>query len=480
MKPRPPIPPGPYLVLGLARSGVAAARVLRARGQEVIGVDAGAPPAAGELARAGVELHLNDDGVAQLDRVGTVVKSPGVPAQAPAVLAARARGLAVLGELELAWRLLVNEFIAVTGTNGKTTTVELVGHIHREAGLAVVVAGNVGLALSGLVGEVPEHATIVCEASSFQLEDTLAFAPEAAVLLNITPDHLDRHGTIEAYRAAKLQAFAHQGAADIAVLPARPGADGPLPSELWPTPKGRLVRFGSGPEADCALREGRLWWGEQPLLAAAELRLRGVHNVENALAAAAVCLARGIDLAAVRSGLRSFAGVAHRLEEVARRGGVLFVNDSKATNVASTLVALAAFDTADAAASTEGSPAVASDGARVHPNSDGARVHLILGGQGKGQDFEPLRAAVRRGCRAVYLIGEASPAIARALEGEDASGAGVPLRDCRDLERALAAAVAAATPGEVVLLSPAGASFDQFADYEDRGESFRTLVARLG
>jgi UDP-N-acetylmuramoylalanine--D-glutamate ligase len=203
VRPRPPIPPGPYLIVGLARSGAAAARALRERGERVIGVDVGAPDGAQQLAAQGVQLHLRNDGLAQLEQVRAVVKSPGVAAQVPVVTEARARGIPVLGELELAWRLLANEFIAVTGTNGKTTTVELIGHIHREAGLPVAVAGNVGAALSGLVGKLEERATVVCETSSFQLEDVLAFAPEAAMLLNITPDHLDRHRTIEAYREAK-------------------------------------------------------------------------------------------------------------------------------------------------------------------------------------------------------------------------------------------------------------------------------------
>ncbi|HTC59566.1 MAG TPA: Mur ligase family protein, partial [Solirubrobacteraceae bacterium] len=210
MKPRPDLPPGPYLIVGLARSGVAAALALRARGEEVLGVDAGVPDGLEVLAGAGVDLHLREQGVTLLERVNTVVKSPGVPAQAPAIAQARSRGMFVVGELELAWRLLPNEFIAVTGTNGKTTTVELVGHVHREAGLAVAVAGNVGAALSGLDGRIDERVTIVCEASSFQLEDTLAFAPEAALLLNLTPDHLDRHGTLDAYLAAKLEIFARQ------------------------------------------------------------------------------------------------------------------------------------------------------------------------------------------------------------------------------------------------------------------------------
>jgi UDP-N-acetylmuramoylalanine--D-glutamate ligase len=464
--------------VGLARSGVAAARVLRDRRERVIGVDAGAPAWAGEglssvgerlssagdplsraseapsrvdgapfgvdeLAALGVEVHLHADGVAQIDRARAVIKSPGVPAQAPVIAAARARGVPVLGELELAWRLLANEFIAVTGTNGKTTTVEWIGHIHREAGLPVAVAGNVGAALSGLVGGIDEHTVVVCETSSFQLEDTLAFAPEAAVLLNITPDHLDRHGTIDAYREAKLQIFARQHERDVAVIP--------LALAQMPFGGGaQRVRFGEDgeAEAECALREGRLWWQGQPLLAVDELRLRGAHNVQNAMAAAAVCLARGVDPDAVRTGLRSFAGVPHRLQEVARHEGVLYVNDSKATNVASTLVALRAF-----------------------PDLG---VHLILGGQGKGQDFAALRDAVSAGCRAVYLIGEDAPEIAAAF-----ADAEVPLHECGDLEGAFAAASSAAVSGEIVLLSPACASFDQFSDYEARGERFAALVSGI-
>jgi len=422
LKPRPPLPPGPFLIVGLARSGVAAALALRARGEEVIGVDSGSPAALGALREAGVELRLQTDGLAELERVRTIVKSPGVPAQAPLVAQARAQGMPVLGELELAWRLLPNELIAVTGTNGKTTTTELIGHIHREAGLPVAVAGNVGTALSSLIGRVKSQATIVCEASSFQLEDTVAFAPEAAVLLNIAPDHLNRHGTMQAYTAAKLEIFARQSAEDLAVLPVD------LPSE-GVGGEARRVRFDAG----------------EPMLAPGELRMPGVHNLHNAMAAAAVCLARGMDADAVRAGLRSFVGVPHRLEEVARREGVLYVNDSKATNVASTLVALRAFP--------------------------GGGIHLILGGQGKGQDFAPLRAAVEQSCRAVYLIGEDAPLIAAALVGAD-----VPLHRCETLEQALRAARAHAVAGEVVLLSPGCASFDQFADFEARGERFRALV----
>src|SRR5215213_7253270 len=209
--PRPPLPSGPYLVVGLARSGVAAALALRERGAEVMGVDSGRVPgeAAQRLAAAGVAVHAQATGVELLDRAGSVIKSPGVPQQAPVVAAARERGIPVLGEFETGWRLLGgHEFIAVTGSNGKTTTVELIGHLHHEAGLPVKVAGNVGTALSSLPGTLAPETTLVAEASSFQLEDTEAFAPEAAVLLNLAEDHLDRHGTFEAYRTAKLKVFA--------------------------------------------------------------------------------------------------------------------------------------------------------------------------------------------------------------------------------------------------------------------------------
>ena len=433
MKPRPPLPGGPYLVVGLARSGVAAALALRARGEEVVGVDSGRPDV-GRLTAAGVEVHLDTPGGGLVDRARTLIKSPGVPAQAPAIVAARERGITMIGELELAWRLIPNTFIAVTGTNGKTTTTELLGHIHREAGLPYAVAGNVGTALASLVGAVAPDAVVVAECSSFQLEDTEAFAPEAAVLLNVEEDHLDRHGTFAAYREAKLRAFAHQGHDDLAVAP--PDLVGLLP--------GAAQRVVVG--EDVAVRDGALAWRGERLLGLDELALRGPHNAQNAMAAAAVCLARGVDPDAVRAGLRTFPGVPHRLEEVAREDGVLYVNDSKATNVASTLVALRSFE---------------------------APIHLIAGGRAKGSGFEALRAPVAERCAAVYLIGEAADALDAAL-----AGAGVPVRRCGDLEHAVQDARAAAQPGDVVLLSPACTSYDQYPDYEARGARFRSLVMR--
>jgi UDP-N-acetylmuramoylalanine--D-glutamate ligase len=435
---RPPLPGGPYLVVGLARSGVAAALALRARGEEVVGVDAGAPDV-GRLAREGVEVHLDDSGVQLLDRVATLVKSPGVPHSAAVVEAARARGLTLVGELELAWRLLPNDFIAVTGTNGKTTTTELIGHIHREAGLPVAVAGNVGTPVSSLVGSLDAAATVVCEASSFQLEDTTAFAPAAAVLLNITADHLDRHGSLVAYREAKLNAFRRQSPEAVAVAP----ADVAVPGSA------RRVPFGIGGEL--SLDGEMLTWRGEPLLASGEIRLPGTHNRENAMAAAAVCLAREVDPEAVRAGLRSFRGVAHRLEPIAERDGVAYVNDSKATNVDSTLVAL-----------------------RSYPADPRPRVHLILGGRTKAQDFTPLAPLVAERCAAVHLIGEGAGEIAAALAPAD-----VPMIFSETMERAVAGARAAARPGDVVLLSPACASFDQYPDFEARGDRFRALVEAL-
>jgi UDP-N-acetylmuramoylalanine--D-glutamate ligase len=444
MKPRPPLPPGPYLVVGLARSGEAAALALRARGEEVIGCDAGADErlreVAGRLQRAGVEIHLDASGDALAARAGTLVKSPGVPQDAPAVKAARAAGVPVLGELELGWRLLDNELVAVTGTNGKTTTTEWIGHIHREAGAPVAVAGNVGTALSSLIGAVDPRATIVCEASSFQLEDTDYFSPEAAALLNLAPDHLDRHGSYEAYVAAKLRIFVNQGNDDVAVIPDDLGIEDVGGCA-------RQVLFGRGAAAEVADRAGELWWVDQPLLATEELSLPGAHNVDNAMAAAAVCLARGIDPDAVATGLKSFAGVAHRLELIRTAGGVAYVNDSKATNVASTIVALSSY-----------------------PRG----VRLIAGGRGKQQDFTPLAPLVAERCVAVYLIGEAAAEIDRAI-----SATGVRIELVGDLECAVASASAAANSGDVVLLSPACASYDQYRDFEARGDHFRALVEAL-
>jgi UDP-N-acetylmuramoylalanine--D-glutamate ligase len=418
------------VVVGLARSGVAAALALRARGEEVIGCDAGTgedpilAEAAERLSAAGVEVHLDASGDVLAARAGTLIKSPGVPQGEATVVAARRRGIPVLGELELGWRLLPRPFLAVTGTNGKTTTTEWIGHIHREAGRPVQVVGNVGTAVSSLIGEdIDPASTIVCEASSFQLEDTEAFAPEGAVLLNLSEDHLDRHGSYQDYVAAKLRIFAHQGPEDVAVLPA--GLDVEIGGQA------RQVRYGSGPELEL---------GDQ-------IALPGEHNRQNGLAAAALCLARGLPPEAVARGLSTFQGVSHRLELVRTLDGVDWINDSKATNVGSTIVALRALP---------------------------AGVHLIAGGRGKGQDFSPLAPVVAESCRAVYLIGEAAPELERDLRAAE-----VPLRQVGDLAAAVESARAAGRRGETVLLSPACASYDQYRHFEQRGDHFRSLVEAL-
>jgi len=385
--------------------------MLRAHG-EVVGVDSGTPEVPDDI-----DARLGVDGVELLEDVACVVKSPGVPNEAPVIAAARKRGLLVLGELELAWRLLPNRLVAVTGTNGKTTTTELLGAIWREAGLPVALAGNVGTPLSSLVGEVEEEATIVCEVSSFQAEDSEALAPDTALLLNLTEDHLDRHGSFEAYREAKLRLFRNQTPEQVAVVP--PGVEVPG--------TGRRVEFGELP------------------LPAEEIRLRGAHNLENAMGASAAAIASGAPADAAAAALRSFAGVPHRLEEVGSVNGVLYVNDSKATNVSSAVRGIEAFD---------------------------GGVHVILGGSLKGGGFEGLRGALSSRAVAAYLIGEAAERLAADLDGT------VPLRRSGDLATAVGEASAAAGPGEVVLLSPACASFDQFRDYEERGAAFRSLIPR--
>jgi UDP-N-acetylmuramoylalanine--D-glutamate ligase len=364
------------------------------------------------------------------------------------IAAALERGIDVVGEMELAWRAVPNRFVAVTGTNGKTTTVELLGHLYRTAGEPVAVAGNVGTPLSALAGEVEADATVVCEASSFQLEDTTAFAPECAVFLNLAPDHLDRHADLDAYLDAKLRIFANQGNDDIAIY----NADDPALVGVDLGGCARRISFchGAGPDCEVSLSEETIFYDGEPLLAVGELGLLGEHNVANAMAAAAAALSIGLDREAVREGLRSFAGVPHRLEQVAEIGGVRFVNDSKATNVASATVGIRAFE---------------------------GGVHAILGGSEKGEDFSPLAGPVREHCAACYLAGASAERLAEKLAPvvED----GVELHRCANLSDAVRRAAAAARPGEVVLLSPACASFDAFRDFEERGDRFRQIVESL-
>jgi len=387
------------LVYGTARSGEAARERLEERGDEVLVVD---------------RALGNEDDLALLDGVRLVVKSPGVPGERPLVRAARERGIPVWSEVELGYRLLApggTRLIGVTGTNGKTTTAELLGAIFRADGRDVAVAGNVGTPLTS----VREVDWVVCELSSFQLEDVHELACDVAVLVNLEPDHLDRHGSFEAYRAAKLRIFERARAA---VVPRGFELDNSYRSIT-------VIQFETG----------------DPL--PAEPLLRGAHNRENAAAATAAARAAGIGDEAIAKALRTFPGVPHRLELVAEGGGIRFVNDSKATNVAAARRALDAY--------------------AEEP------VHLILGGSLKGEDFAPLAAAIGPRVRSIHLVGEAAAELGRAVDGHDD----------RTLDRAVAHAAELARPGDVVLLSPACASYDQFDNFEQRGEAFRRLAREL-
>jgi UDP-N-acetylmuramoylalanine--D-glutamate ligase len=405
------------LVIGVARSGRAAIEALAAQGAEVVAYDRSNDVEVDGLT-ADIRLGAWEDGV--LDGVDVVVKSPGVPESSEPIVAARRRNVQVISEIELGARLLENPIIGITGTNGKTTTTALIGAMFDAAGAPAEVAGNIGRPLTSLVGRTSPETWVVCELSSFQLEDVEALHCRIAVLLNLEPDHLDRHGSFEEYRDAKLRIFERQEAADLAIVPRGFGA---VPGVA------RRVEFGGGDELP------------------AEPLIPGAHNRENAAAATAAARAAGIPDAAIAEALRTFPGVEHRIEEVATIAGVRYVNDSKATNVAAALRALASFP--------------------------GARKLVILGGRGKAEPYEPLAAAFAPGDRA-YLIGEATEAMAAALEDS-----GVAFERSGDLAVAVSSAAAAAREGDVVLLSPACASFDQFRDYEVRGQEFGKLVQKL-
>jgi UDP-N-acetylmuramoylalanine--D-glutamate ligase len=387
----------------------------------VVGVDRREEVDAGRLREAGVEVVLGADDPELLDGVDLLVKSPGVPPVAPLAAAARERGVTVWSEVELGFRLLANPILGVTGTNGKTTTSELLGDIFRAAGKDVAVAGNVGRPLTGLDGALGEGAWIVCELSSFQLEDVGTFRPHIAILLNLAPDHLDRHGTFEDYRVAKLRIFENQTAEDVAVVPR---GFGTIPGEA------RRIEFSLEDELP------------------AEPSIPGEHNRENAAAATAAARAAGIADDVIAAALSAFAGVPHRLELVREVAGVRFVNDSKATN-----------------------PEAAERALSAYPPG----IRLILGGSRKGIPFARLaKRAAASGVAQAYLIGDSADEIAEALAAE-----GVRFTYSRDLPTAVKDAFRDADPGEVVLLSPACASYDQFRDFEERGKRFRELVEAL-
>jgi len=440
-------------VVGLARSGVAAARLLQAAGARVSASDTKPLSALGDeargLARLGIHLIGDDTAGAGVAGADLVVVSPGVSIDSAQLAPARQAGATIIGEIELAWRALEADTIAITGTNGKTTTTALTGALLAEQHRPVLVAGNIGTPLAGQARTFPPDGIVVCEVSSFQLETIETFQPRVAVVLNVTPDHLDRHGTFEAYLDAKARIFANQTPADCAVLnaddaPTRTLGDRTRADVLWfsrtlPQDHGVFVRDGW----IVAKLNGHV----EMICPLSDIFLRGQHNVENVLAATACALWTGLAPEAIRRGIARFRGVPHRIEFVRDLHGVHYYNDSKGTNVASTVKALESFSES---------------------------IVLIAGGVGKGQDFGPLAEAARGRVRQAVVLGQDASKIAAPLER-----AGIAVRHAVSIEAALHTARDAAAPGDVVLLSPACASFDMFDNFEHRGDIFRGLVQAL-
>jgi UDP-N-acetylmuramoylalanine--D-glutamate ligase len=439
-------------VVGLARSGVAACRLLAALGARVTGTDTRAadalPPEVRALGAEGVRLAVGGHPAQAFEAAELVVVSPGVPAGHPVLADCRTRGVPVLGEVELAYRTMTAEFVAITGTNGKTTTTALTGALLAESGRPVLVGGNIGRPLSAEALDFPADGWVVAEVSSFQLETTDAFRPRVAAVLNVTPDHLDRHGTLAAYAEAKARIFRAQGPRDWAVL----NADDPGAAALAPRVRARLLWFSRRePVTQGAwVRDGwvmlRLDAGDQPVCPVGDVFLRGAHNLENVLAATACAGALGVTPERLRAAVRAFRAVPHRIEWIRERAGVAYYNDSKGTNVDATLKALAAFD---------------------------EPIVLIAGGRDKGQRFEALAAAARGRVKAAIVIGEGRATLGPALRGV------TRVEEAASMSEAVGRAAALAVPGDVVLLSPACASFDLFRDYEHRGAVFAEEVRAL-
>ncbi|MGO8756947.1 MAG: UDP-N-acetylmuramoyl-L-alanine--D-glutamate ligase [Terracidiphilus sp.] len=442
------------LVVGLGKSGLAAALFLRHQGAQVTVSDIRSAESLAKeipaLLDEGIMVEAGGHGLLTFRRQDLIVVSPGVPLETPELVQAKNFGRPVIGELELAARFLKGKVVAITGSNGKTTTTTLAGEMLKEAGFRTLVAGNIGVAVVGLVEDSADDTWSVLEVSSFQLESTVEFHPAISVILNITPDHLDRHGTFENYARAKERIFANQGASDSVVLNAENAraADAaerskapvswfstkhPVEQGAW-VEKGNVV-YRSAPEA-----------AVETILPLAGIPLKGEHNVENVLAAACAARLAGAPAAAIARAIEKFSAVEHRLEYVATINGVEYYNDSKATNVDATEKAVLAF---------------------------GGGIHLILGGKDKGAPYTPLAPLVRARARAVYTIGAAAAKIESQLRGT------APIQSCETLAKAVSAAAAAAQPGDVVLLAPACASFDQFENYEQRGKVFKQLVAEL-
>lgn len=434
-------------VYGLGASGRAAIRLLVARRVEVLGVDdrdlvEEARREIGSL--SGVEIQAG--GIAEDLPAGIdgVVVSPGIPPDRPLLKAARRRGLPVIGEVELAFPFLDGPVVAITGSNGKSTTTALTGALLRACGYPVEVCGNIGVPLADRV-DGPSGRTFVVELSSFQLETVVTFRPHAAALLNLSPDHLDRYEGMDAYRDAKAAIFARQNPDDVAVL----NADDPWLRDLEVRAR-RRVFSRRGPVADgCFVAGDRVvevspGASEVELFHCDEVPLAGLHNLENAMAAALLARAIGAELDGLKRGLKTFRGLPHRMEWVAERSGVSFIDDSKGTNIGATTRSLEGF-----------------------PDRS---VHLILGGRNKGAALEDLAGIVGRKACAVYLIGESADEFDRVLRKV------VTVHRSGDMKTAVREATAAARPGEAVVLSPACASFDQYRDFNQRGDHFQQLV----
>lgn len=444
------------LVIGMARSGIAAARLLlKAGALPVLNDSRGAEKledTLAELRALGCPLRLGEDPVPLLREADAVVISPGVPIQAPAVKEAEALGLPLVGELELAFQLARGEMVAVTGTNGKTTTVTLLGEIFKNAGKVTHVVGNIGYpyALAALESR-PEDVT-VCEVSSFQLESIREFHPRVAAVLNITEDHLNRHGTMAEYIRLKTRIFENQTPQDMAVL----NFDDPVLQEMAAGLAGRVAWFSRTQAVPLGafIQEGKIVCslsGEaKPICDCQEVRIPGPHNLENALAAVCVATAMGVPAPVIRHTLRTFQGVEHRIEFVRTLDGVTYLNDSKGTNVDSTLKAI----------QTMKAPTV-----------------IILGGYDKHCDFSPLSQAMKASpfMAAAVLIGQTAPQIRQALAAVGYSR----VLNAATLEEAVVTARQLSHEGGTVLLSPACASFDMFKDYEERGRAFKQIVNQL-
>jgi len=438
------------VVVGAARSGVAAAELLARRGARVVLTDTRPEPGddAGRLMAAGIALEFGEHRTETFESADLIVLSPGVPSRQPLLEAARARGVEVIGEIELAWRWLRGRVIAVTGTKGKSTTTTLIGRILTEGGIRAMVGGNIGLALSAQVDQSTPETVHVVEVSSFQLETSVTFHPWIAALLNFSPDHLDRHATVGEYATAKQRIFMHQEPDDWAVV----NADSAEAMAMAHGARARQLRFA----VDVPLEEGvlvagdsvvrRTAAGDDPLLPLSAVHVIGRHLLSDVVAAAAVASIVGVPSDAIARAVGSFRGLEHALELVTEIRGVKFVNDSKATNIAAALQAIESFERG---------------------------LVVILGGRFKGGDFRDLRAALERRAVAVIAIGESRGLVRDAL-------ADVVRVEERDTMRdAVAAAHAAAPPGGVVLLAPACASFDMFRDYAERGRVFKEEVRRL-